>query len=110
MVLIMTTSWVPHGKEFESGEKYLEVMRQFPAESFEKAVLPLGVVPTKEGTKVVSIVKVKKGNYEAAVSLIAKRMLTLSSLEGLHYQIETLFSGDEALSLIGLALPQELPM
>ena len=110
MVLIMTTSWVPQGSEKEAGEKYIEVMREFPAESFEKSVLPLGVIASKEGTKVISIVKVKKGNYEQAVSLIIKRLLSLSKIEGFHYQIETLLSGNEALSLIGLGIPTQVPM
>ncbi|MFX1276060.1 MAG: hypothetical protein ACFFAT_13515 [Promethearchaeota archaeon] len=106
----MTTSWVPQGKETQAGEKYIEVMREFPAESFEKAVLPLGVMATKEGTKVISIVKVKKGNYESAVTLITKRLLNLSKIEGFRYQVETLLSGNEALSLIGLGIPKQVPM
>ena len=110
MVLIMITSWIPQGKETEVGENYLEVMHEFPGKSFEKSVLPLGVVSTKEGTKVVSIIKVEEGSYEKAINRITKRMLKLSSSNGLKYQIETLLSGIEALSLIGLQVPKQLPM
>lgn len=110
MVLIMTTTWIPQGKEVEIGEKYLNVMREYPGESFEKAVLPLGVISTKKGTKVVSIVKVKQGQYEKAIHRITKRLLSLSKVGGIKYQIETLLSGNEALSLIGLGIPQQVPM
>ena len=110
MVLIMTTTWIPQGKEVEIGEKYLNIMREIPGESFEKSVLPLGVISTKEGTKVISIVKIKEGQYEKAINRVTKRLLKLSSVNGLKYQIETLLSGQEALSLIGLGIPQQVPM
>ena len=110
MVLIMVTSWIPQGKEDIVGKKYIEVMREYPGESFEKAVLPLGVVPTEKGTKVISIVSVKEGEYEKAIKRITKRMLSLSSVADLNYQIETLLSGKEALDLIGLGIPTKLPM
>lgn len=110
MVMIMITTWIPQGKEAKAGAKYIEVMRKHEAESFEKGVLPLGVVPTKKGTKVVSIVKIKKGCYEKAINLVTKRLLGLSSVEGLRYQIETLIAGEEALSLVGLGIPKQLPM
>ena len=110
MVLIMITSWIPQGKETIVGKKYTEVMREYPGESFEKAVLPLGVVSIEKSTKVISIVSVKEGEYEKAIKRITKRMLSLSSLVDLNYQIETLLSGKEALDLIGLGIPKKLPM
>ena len=110
MVLIMITSWIPQGKEHIVGKKYTEVMREYPGESFEKAVLPLGVVPTEKGTKVLSIVSVKEGEYEKAIKRITKRMLSLSSVANLSYQIETLLTGKEALDLIGLGIPKKTPM
>ena len=110
MVLIMITSWISQGKEHMVGEKYTEVMREYPGESFEKAVLPLAVVSSENGTKVISIVSVKEGEYEKAIKRITKRMLSLSSVVNLNYQIDTLLSGKEALGLIGLGIPKKLPM
>lgn len=106
----MITSWIPQGKEHLVGEKYVEVMREYPGESFEKAVLPLGVVSIEKGTKVISIVSVKEGEYEKAIKRISKRMLSLSRVVDFNYQIETLLSGKEALDLIGLGIPKTLPM
>jgi hypothetical protein len=106
----MITSWIPQGKETIVGKKYTEVMREYPGESFEKAVLPMGVVSTEKSTKVISIVSVKEGEYERAIKRITKRMLSLSTVADLNYQIETLLSGKEALDLIGLGIPKKLPM
>ncbi|MBN1800615.1 MAG: hypothetical protein JW891_03865 [Candidatus Lokiarchaeota archaeon] len=110
MVLIMITTWIPQGKEAKAGAKYIEVMREHESKPFEKGVLPLGVVSAKKGTKVLSIVKIKEGRYEEAIKLITKRLLGLSSVEGLHYKIETMLDGEEALSLIGLGIPKQVPM
>lgn len=110
MVLIMTTTLIPQGKEKLVGEKYLEIMRKYPGEVFEKAVLPLGVISSQEGTKVYSIVKINEGQYENAIHRITKRLIQISQIEGVKYKIETLLSGDEALSLIGLSIPASLPM
>lgn len=110
MVIVMITTWIPQGEEERAGKKYIDVIHQMPSESFEKPLLPLGVVATKEGTKVISIIEVKEGNYEKGLSLITKRMLKLSEIDGIHYEIETLMSGKEAMSIIGLGMPKALPM
>lgn len=107
----MITTYIPQGIEKEAGKKYIDVIHQFPSESFEKAILPLAVTSTKKGTKTISLIEVKEGNYEEALNLVTKRMLNLAELEGrITYEIETLMSGEEAMSIIGLGMPQKLPM
>lgn len=107
----MITTWIPQGDEKEAGNRYINVINQFPSKSFEKAILPLGVTSTKEGTKVLSLIEVKEGNYEKALNLVSKRMLNLSELEGgIKYKIETLMSGKEAMSIIDLGMPKKPPM
>lgn len=111
MVIIMITTWIPQGKEKETGNKYINVINQFPSKSFEKAILPLGVTSTKKGTKVISLIEVKEGNYEKGLNLVTKRMLNLSELEGgVKYEIDTLMSGKEAMSIIDLGMPKKPPM
>lgn len=110
-MIIMITTWIPQGKEKEAGRKYIDVINQLPSKSFEKAILPLGVTSTKKGTKTISLIKVEEGSYEQALNLVTKRMLNLSELEGrITYEIETLMSGEEAMSIIGLGMPKKLPM
>ncbi len=102
----MITTWISQGNEKEVGNKYVEIINQMPSQSFEKALLPLGVTSTKEGTKVISLIEVKGGHYEKGLNLIMKRMLTLSEVKGIKYEIETLMSGKEAMSIIELDMPK----
>jgi hypothetical protein len=106
----MITTWIPQGKEKEAGSKYIDVINRIPSKSFEKAILPLGVISKRDGTKVISIVEVKDGNYEKGLNLIMKRMLALSEMNEIHYEVETLMSGEEAMSIIDLGMPKTLPM
>ena len=105
MVMIMTTTWYPHGKEKQVGEIFVELKDRLPTEHFEEPILSLGICATKDGIKAISIDKIKDGHYEKALRLITKRMLEFSSIKGFKYEIETLMSGSEAMSLIGLGVP-----
>lgn len=63
-MLVVVTSWFPPGKAAEAGKKYIEVMKKYPTESFEKPVLLIGVRATKDGMKSISITEAKKGDLE----------------------------------------------
>lgn len=106
-MLIMTTTWIPYGKESKSGKKYLEVMKKYPTDkSSEKTILLIGASATEVGMRVISITEAKKGKFEEAMKLETKRMLEFSSIEGISYKIETLLSGTEAMSMLGLTMPE----
>jgi len=106
MVLVMVTSWFPPGKAAEAGKKYLEVMKKYPTESFEKAVLLIGVRATKDGMKSISITEAKKGDLEKVLNIEMKRMLMFGAIEGFKYDIETYLSGAEAMPMVGLGMPE----
>ncbi len=106
MVLVMVTSWFPPGKAAEAGKKYLEVMKKYPAESFEKPVLLIGVRATKDGIKSISITEAKKGDLEKVLNIEMKRMLMFGAIGGFRYEIETYISGVEAMSMVGLGMPE----
>jgi len=105
MVLIMVTLWYPPDKGIEVGKKYLGVMQKFPLESFEKPLVPVGVSPSKDGIKGISITEVEKGKYEETLNLVARRMVEFHGIEGFRYEIKTLLTGEEAMPLIGLKMP-----
>jgi len=105
MVLIMMTSWIPPDKVTEAAKKYMEVMQKIPLESFEKPLVLMGVRATKDGMKSITIHEVKKGKYEEALNLTAKRLVEFWGIEGFRYEIETLQSVEEAMPLIGLEMP-----
>ncbi len=106
MVLIMVTSWFPPSKSAEAGKKYLEVMKKYPMESFEKPVLLVGARATKDGMKTISITEAKKGDLEKLLNIEMKRMLMFGAVEGFRYEIETYLSGAEAMPMVGLGMPE----
>jgi len=105
MVMIMVTSWYPPNKATEVARKYIEVMQKFPLESFEKPLVPVGASPSKDGMEVITISEVRKGKYEEALYLAARRLVEFDSIEGFRYEIKTLLTGEEAMPLIGLKMP-----
>ncbi|MFX0030901.1 MAG: hypothetical protein ACFE8B_16930 [Candidatus Hermodarchaeota archaeon] len=108
MVIIVTTSNVPYGKEKELAEKYLEVLKKYPLDrSLEKPILRLAARASKKGNKIISITEVKEGKYEELIKRIVKMNLAYSKVEGFYYKIETYLSGAEALPMIGLSMPED---
>jgi len=106
MVLIMTTAWIPYGKEKEIGQKYIEVMKKYPIDrALEKPLVPIGVRATKKGIKVVSVTEVKKGKFEDMLKRITEMNLAYSDIKGYSYKIETLLSGIDAMPMVGLMMP-----
>ncbi len=108
MVIIVTTSNVPYGKEKELAEKYLEVLKKYPLDrSLEKPLLRLGAKATEKGIEVISITEAKEGKYEELIKRITNMNLAYSDVPGYYYKIETYLSGAEALPMIGLSMPEE---
>ena len=108
MVVIMTVAWFPSSKASEVGKAYLEVMKKYPRDrSLSTPLLNVGVKATKDGLKVVSIGRVKKGKVEEAMDLGYKRFIEYSKrLEGFEYDVEVLLEDAEAMSLVGLGMPE----
>jgi hypothetical protein len=105
MVLIMVTGWFPPTKSTEAAKKYIEVMQKIPRESFEKLLVPVARRPDKDGIIIISIDEVRKGKYEEALNLVARRMIEFHGIEGFRYEIETFLTGEEAMPLLGLKMP-----
>ena len=108
MVYIMLTVWVRPDKGKAFGKIVLEALKKFPAdESISKLILQ-AVSADEEGIKAFSISEVVKGKISEAM----KRSSTLALFyaeaigEGFKYKVETLMSAMEAMSVIGLELPE----
>jgi len=106
MVLIMVTSWYPPTKATEVAKKYIEVMQKIPEDpSIAEPLVTVGVSSGKDGIEVISIGDVRKGKYEQALNLTARRMVMFFGIEGYRYEIKTLLTLEEAMPLIGLKMP-----
>lgn len=102
MVLIMITTLYPPSKAIEVGLKYLEVTQKIPYESYEEPVIFGASKSVKDGMRIISIIKIKKGMFDKAYNNNVKRMLEFVDIEGLQYIIETLLTFDETMALLGL--------
>jgi len=105
MVLIMVTTWYPPDKATKVAKKFLEVMQEYPQESFEKPLVLAAASSVKDGIRSISITEVKKGKYEEAMNLIARREVEYFGIEGFRFEIETLLTIEEAMPLVGLEMP-----
>jgi len=106
MVYLVIELWYPPGKESEAGNKYLEIMKKYPADpSISEAVIPFAINTTPEGTHTFTVSTVKKGKVEEAIKRATQSMLEFS-IEGLRYQIRTYLTATEAMSLIKLKMPE----
>jgi len=102
---MMITMRCPSYKTAEVSKKYFEVMKKYPAASFEKA-LASAVKHDEKGVLIIGIAEIGKGKYEEAYNLNYKRMIEFHSIEGCEYKIETLLSFEESWALRGIAPPK----
>ncbi|MFX1568661.1 MAG: hypothetical protein ACFFCV_09865 [Promethearchaeota archaeon] len=108
MVIILTTSYIPYGKEKEIADKYLEIVKKYPPDrSLEKSIIRVAVKATHKGIKAISATEVKEGKYDEMIKRITKMNLIYSDVPGYSYKIETFVSGVDALPMVGLSMPEE---
>jgi len=108
MVYIMLTSWVRPDKGKAFGKIVLEAIKKFPAdESITKLILQ-AVSADEEGIKAFSISEVVKGKISEAMKRSSNLALFYAEAigEGFKYEVETLMSAMEAMSVIGLEMPE----
>ena len=104
---LITTSLYPSDKAPEVAERYLEAITKYPPdENLATEVVPAAVKSTHQGIKVVTIVEVKEGKLEEAINRTANRMVMFHSIAGFEHTVEIYFKVEEALTLIGMSLPE----
>ena len=107
MVLIMTQSWIPFGKQKEAADVYFKALDKYPVDkSLEKPILPLAVQTSQNGFHCISITEAKKGKVTELFNRVTEEMLLFTVIEGYRYQIDVLSSGAEALKTLGMVMPE----
>lgn len=107
MPYIITTSLYPSDKASEVAEKYLQAIKKYPPdENLATQVVPAAVKATHQGIRVVGILEVKEGKLEEAYTRTVNMMVMFQSIVGFEYTMEIHFKVEEALSLIGMSLPE----
>ena len=107
MPYIITTSLYPSDKAPEVAERYLEAIKKYPPdENLSTAVVPAAVKATHQGIRVIGIDEVKEGKLEEAYNRAVNMLVMFQSIVGFEYTMEINFKVEEALSLIGMSLPE----
>jgi hypothetical protein len=107
MAYIITTSLYPSDKAPEVAKRYLEAMQKYPIdESLENPVVPAAVKGTQQGIKVLIILESKKGKLEEAYARSVSRNVMFQSIPGFESSTEVHYTLTEALTAIGMSLPE----
>jgi hypothetical protein len=61
---------------------------------------------SEEGLKTISITEVKDGKYNEFMKHISKVQMEYFKIESIKFNIETYMSGVDAMSLVGMKMPE----
>ena len=109
MVLIVITSWWPHDKANDVAKKYIEVTKKFPPDPSLGTTLTTAVKITKDGIKALGVAEVVKGKVEDYIALATKSQQEYASIQGFRYEVEMFMDVVEALAVVGMKPPEEVP-
>ena len=107
MPYILSTSLYPSDKAIEVAEKYLEALKKYPPdETLTNEVVPAAVKTTRQGIEVIAIAEVKEGQLEAALRTFGSTYAMFQSIVGFEYSIDVYATVAEAMTTIGMSLPE----
>ena len=109
MVMIIVESWFPAGKSSAAGKRWLEVTKKFPPDrSLQKQIMVV-VEASENGMHTIGAWDVKEGKEKEALVRMAEAMLMFTEIEGYRYSIKTYLSAVEAMGILGLKAPEDVP-
>jgi hypothetical protein len=107
MPYIITTSLYPSDISPEVAKRYLEAIQKYPIdESLSSPVVPAAVKATHQGIEVIMITEPKEGKLQEAYALGVNRMVMFHSIEGFEYSMDIYYTLTEAMTAIGMSLPE----
>jgi len=107
MPYIVVTGWYPTDIAEEIAKKYFEMLKQYPFDrSLGKETIPVAVTTNKNGVKFLSVMDVKEGKLEDALTWASKRMVYFQSIKGYEYKVRVWSTVVEALESVGMNLPE----
>lgn len=100
---IITTTLYPNDKAREVANMYAKMIAKYPPDAgLATAVVPVAIMPTLEGIKVLTVSEVKKGKLDDAMNLVINRLSMFLDIPGYRYKIDTYANLEEALKLTGM--------
>jgi hypothetical protein len=107
MVLIVGNCIYPSHKQAEFVKAYIKVTQKYKME--EVADDRVGCVTTSKdfkGIRIMNIWEPKKGKIQEALMLVGKVYFECINIEGFEYTVDIMYTGDEALQIAGVKLPE----
>ena len=106
MPYIIVSGWYPTHLVKEATEAYMEMLKQTPFDrSLGKETIQVAVSSGKRGVRFQSVMDVKEGKLQEAITWAGKRMIPFQSIKGVEYKIRIWSTIVEALEGIGMNLP-----
>ena len=106
MPIIIATSTYPSHKQKDVIKKYLEVLPKYPPDESLGELIAQPVSTGPNGITVMSIYRVKEGQFEAANTRIGTQLYEYIDIEGYEYEIKVWATFQEATAIAGLPTPE----
>jgi hypothetical protein len=106
MPYIVISGWYPTHLIKEATDAYMGMLKQMPFDrSLGKETIPVALSSSKSGVKFQSVMDVKEGKLQEAMTWAGKRMIPFQSIKGVEYKMRIWSTIVEALETIGMSLP-----
>ena len=106
MPYIFVEAWYPTDIVTEVADKYMEILKEFPFDrSLGKETIPVAATTTKKGVRILSIMEVKEGKLQEAITWVGNRMFGFQSIKGFEYKTRIWSTVVEALQPLGMTFP-----
>lgn len=106
MPYIFVEAWYPTDIVPVVADKYMEMLKEFPFDkSLGKETIPVAVSSGRKGIKVLSIMEVKEGKLQEAITWVGSRMIGFQSVKGFEYKTRIWSTVVEALEPLGMSFP-----
>ncbi|MFX1574195.1 MAG: hypothetical protein ACFFB0_15735 [Promethearchaeota archaeon] len=107
MVIVVSITTFPYSKGKEIAERYIEVSKRIPPNrDLEKPILRMAARVVEDGIETISITEVKEGKYNEFMKHLSKVNMEYFDIEGVKFKIFTYLSGVDAMSLVGMLMPE----
>lgn len=108
MPYVFTYNLMPTNKAAEIADIYIKELKEDRSSTrpLAKEIIPNAVKATMQGIESISVHDVKEGKLEEFLNVQQNLMVKYHDIEGYKYNIEVRFKITEALSMIGIKMPE----
>ena len=104
MTIIIAKAIYPSHKQVEFVKTYIKLQGKYNMSPVEKKNIG-GVKVTENGFQIINVWDIKEGKTDEALEIIGKMHYEFINIEGLEFDIDVIYSGEEALKIAGVNLP-----